>query len=161
MKERIEMKTENNDFVVLDAGVSEGELAELSELELNLILGGYEPGYNEQQNNPNGNAWDLTGGSSNQSQTYGPPPPPVDNGGSYSGGGGLPPGAPGILQPGGGEALGEKLSDAAGYYGGHAAAEVFDIAAAATPFPYNYALDKLSDAVRPTEGSYDEYAKNH
>lgn len=64
------MKTVNGDFVVLDAGIAGDESAELTELELNLILGGYEPGYNEQQNNPSGNAWDLrsdSGGSSDQS----------------------------------------------------------------------------------------------
>lgn len=33
----------------------------LSDLELGMILGGQEPGY--QENNPNGNGWDLTGSS--------------------------------------------------------------------------------------------------
>jgi hypothetical protein len=160
------MKNDNSEYLVLNAAAadSNGECAELTDLELNLILGGYEPGY--QESNPNANGWDLTGGSSNSSQSYGPPPPPVDNGGGSQGGGGgggggLPPGAPGILQPGGGDALAEHLSDASGYYGGHAAAELADLAAAAAPFPYNYTLDKFSDAVRPTESSYEEYAKNH
>ena len=159
MKKDMKMKTENNDFVVLDAGVANGEPSELTELELNLILGGYEPGYDE---NP-----DNDGGGRPPGDVYGPPPPPGDpglpssDGGYPPGMGGFPAGAPGMIQPGGGEVLAENLSDAAGYYGGHTAAEALDIASAASPFPFNYILDKASDAVRPTEGSYEEYAKNH
>jgi len=60
-KARSKMKIKNDDYVML-GGAAEGEPVELTELELNLILGGYEPGY--QESNPNANGWDLTGSSS-------------------------------------------------------------------------------------------------
>jgi len=60
-KSRSKMKIKNSDYVML-GGAAEGEPVELTELELNLILGGYEPGY--QESNPNANGWDLRGSSS-------------------------------------------------------------------------------------------------
>lgn len=147
--------TENDDFLVLDAASPEGEL---TDLELNLILGGYEPGY--QESDPNANGWDLTGSSSHQGP-YGPPPPPgmeVAPSGPY--GGGLPPGAPGMAQPGF-HIDAEMAADAAAYGARHAIAEGFDIASAATPFPANYILDKVGDFIRPSESNFQEYDKNH
>lgn len=93
-----EMKIENDDYVVL-GGAVEGEPAELTELELNLILGGYEPGY--QESNPNANGWDLRGSSSNNGGGHegaggqgGNPYPGSDGSGGAGGGGGYDPPPP-------------------------------------------------------------------
>jgi hypothetical protein len=53
------MNNEANGYTVLSMDASDGEQVALTDVELGLILGGYEPGYNEQQNNPSGNALDL------------------------------------------------------------------------------------------------------
>ena len=55
------MTIKNSDYVML-GGAAEGELVELTELDLSVIMGGYEPGY--QESNPNANGWDLRGSSS-------------------------------------------------------------------------------------------------
>lgn len=82
------MSYEQNGYDVLGAS----ESVELTDLELNLILGGNEPGvdireephsggqlYQPQQNNPNGNALDLTGSHAGHTSSEGssaPPPTP-------------------------------------------------------------------------------------
>jgi hypothetical protein len=109
-------------------GAVEGEAVELTDLELNLILGGNEPGvdireepnsggsqsygqlYQEQQNNPMGNALDLRDHSGSQAN----------------------PGAMGPMTVGFDQAteVAHDAQDAANtavYYGRHAVAEVVDV----------------------------------
>lgn len=90
------MTIKDNDYVML-GGAAEGESVELTELELNLILGGYEPGY--QESSPTANGWDLRGSSSGSGghegaggqggQPY--PGSDISGGGSGGAGGGPPP----------------------------------------------------------------------
>lgn len=124
---------------------------ELSLDDLDLVLGG------------GANNVSATGaGDDAPQQQMGPPPPPPphsDSGTPPPFSGGLPPGAPGLAQPG--NNAGETFSDAAMYAAQHAAAEILDIGAAYAPFPANYILDKASDFVRPSESTYQEYADKH
>ena len=93
------MKSKNTTHWVLDSSESEciGE-AMLTDLELNLILGGYEPGY--QESNPNANGWDLRGSSSGGGGAEGAGGqggehyPGSDPGGGAGGAGGGPTPAP-------------------------------------------------------------------
>jgi hypothetical protein len=88
------MKFKSGDYVML-GGAAEGEPVELTELELNLILGGYEPGY--QESNPNANGWDLRGSSSGNGGAEGAGGqggglyPGLDTSGGGAGGGHPPP----------------------------------------------------------------------
>jgi len=146
------------------SNLADSEPVALTDLELELVLGGTQAYqvHSSEQTNPTGNALDLR--NQGQQEQYGPPAPPVSSGLDAPTGGGLPPGAPGVVQPGNAraiEAAGESLADHSGYYGRHAIAEALDFGSSWAVPPFNYLLNKGADFIRPDEDTYDEYAQNH
>ena len=86
------------------ANLADSEPVTLTELELELVLGGSQMYdlHPSDQTTPTGNALDLR--SHGQQEEYGPPAPPLSSGLDAPMGGGLPPGAPGVVQPHNGRA---------------------------------------------------------